>query len=89
MRKSLVSVRGNRSNTSKRGTIRPSHILDEVGGQSCGFCGSQHYRLVLRAQSRSPHASLVAKCGRCDREIVGFSVERLHQDLTRDANFDH
>ena len=89
MHKSIASVRGNRSSKSKHGTMRPPHILDEVGGQSCGFCGSQHYRLVLRAQSRSPHASLVAKCGRCDREIVGFSVERLHHDLIRDANFDH
>jgi len=89
MHKSIVSVRGNGSNKSKRGTMRPSHILDEVGGQSCGFCGSQHYRLVLRAQSGSPHASLVAKCGRCDREIVGFSVERLYHDLNRHVNVDH
>ncbi len=69
--------------------FRSSHVISELGGQFCGFCGGRNYHLVLRVQARSPQASLVAKCSRCDEEIVGFSVERLHSDLDRSANINH
>ncbi len=89
MQKPIGSRRGIVSNKNEGGRIGLPHVLDEVGGQACGFCGWQHYHLVLRANAKSAQASLVAKCSRCDEEIVGFSVEKLHKDLDRYGNVDH
>ena len=69
--------------------VRSPHVISELGGRFCGFCGGRNYHLVLRVKARSPQASLVAKCSRCHEEIAGFSVEQLHSDLDRTGNIEH
>lgn len=84
----LTSSTKTTTNTKSKASDSPN-VISELGNHYCGFCGGRNYNLVLRVKARSPQASLVAKCSRCDEEIVGYSVERLHSDLYKSANVNH
>lgn len=88
MHQSLEPNRGRFTASKHANLTQPFRIFDELGGESCRFCGCRQYRLLVRANARNTGASLMAKCSRCGNQIIGYSLDQLTQDMNRCVDHD-